>query len=473
MPKSPSYMAVGTLCTAKESLIYGDGDTLHCKKSPSYMAIQPGLAGYQRTAHTNTHRPQHPSQESRGAAKTRVQAHTPTPNIPARSGGVKAERAHKHTHTPNNHPGVAGYKRGAHTNTHRPQDPSQEWRGAAETRGPSTHTHTTHPNQDWPGTSGALRQKHTDPNTPGRSGGAQPKAEPEHTHPHRTPQPAVAGYQGSAPTNAHRPQQPSQQWRGAAESRAQAHSPTPRTQARIGGVQAKRAHKHPQTPTRGPGVVGHSRPPNPSTQIRTTHLSQDWRGTSRALTQAYLHPNTPPRSGGPRTHTHTAHPSQEWRGTSGARTQTHKDSNTPARSRGAQPKPESKHKHPHRTSQLGVAGYKRRTHTSTHTPQHPARSGGAHTKPGAKHTQTPTPKPRVAGRSRDSSPSTHTHTTHPSQDWWGTSGALRQKHTDPNTPARNGGAQPKAEPEHTHPHCTPQPGVTGYQGSAQTSIHTP
>ena len=53
LPKSPSFMAMGTFCTAKKPLIYGDGDTLHCEKAPdirqcghfalpkypSYMAI--------------------------------------------------------------------------------------------------------------------------------------------------------------------------------------------------------------------------------------------------------------------------------------------------------------------------------------------------------------------------------------------------------------------------------------------------
>ena len=33
LPKSPSYMAMGTLCTAKKPLIYGDGDTLQCQKA--------------------------------------------------------------------------------------------------------------------------------------------------------------------------------------------------------------------------------------------------------------------------------------------------------------------------------------------------------------------------------------------------------------------------------------------------------
>ena len=52
-PQSPAYMAMGTLCTAKKPLTYGDGDGLHCQKgphiwqwghfalpkSPSYMAM--------------------------------------------------------------------------------------------------------------------------------------------------------------------------------------------------------------------------------------------------------------------------------------------------------------------------------------------------------------------------------------------------------------------------------------------------
>ena len=51
---------------------------------------------------TNT--PRHPSQEWQCAAETRAQAHTPTPHTPARSGGVQAESAHKHAHTPTPQP---------------------------------------------------------------------------------------------------------------------------------------------------------------------------------------------------------------------------------------------------------------------------------------------------------------------------------------------------------------------------------
>ena len=33
LAKSPSYMAMGTLCTGKKPLIYDNGDTLHCQKA--------------------------------------------------------------------------------------------------------------------------------------------------------------------------------------------------------------------------------------------------------------------------------------------------------------------------------------------------------------------------------------------------------------------------------------------------------
>ena len=470
---------------------------------------QPGVAGYKRSAHTNTHTPQHPSQEWRGTAETQAKAHTPTPHTPARSGGVQAERAHKHTHTPTPQPGVAGrsrnpsqsththaahpsqewrgtsgagarahthpntparsggaqpkpkpkhthprrtpqpgvagYKRSGRTSTHTPQHPSQEWRGAAETQAkahtPTRHTparsggvqaeRAAHPSQEWRGTSGGRTRTRTHPNTPARSGGAQPKPKPKHTHPRRTPQPGVAGYKRSGRTSTHTPQHPSQEWRGAAETQAKAHTPTPHTPARSGGVQAERAHEHTHTPTPQPGVAGRSRNPSQST------------------------------------HTQAAHPSQEWRGTSGAGARAHTHLNTPARSGGAQPKPKHKHTHPRGTPQPGVAGYKR---SAPHTP---ARSGGVQAEGAHEHAHTPTPQPGVAGHSRNPSQSTHTHAAHPSQEWRGTSGAGARAHTHPNTPARSGGAQPKPKPKHTHPRRTPQPGVAGYKRSGRTSTHTP
>ena len=113
---------------------------------------------------THTHAA-HPSQQWRGTSGARTKAHRHS-NTPARSGGAQLKPEPKHTHahcTPE--PGVAGYKQSAHTHTHTPKHPSQEWRS----------------------TSGARTQTHNKLNTPARSGGGQPKPEARHTHPHGTP----------------------------------------------------------------------------------------------------------------------------------------------------------------------------------------------------------------------------------------------------------------------------------------------
>ena len=256
----------------------------------------------------------------------------------------------------------------------------------------------------------------------------QPKPDPKHTHPRRAPQPGVAGCKRSAHTSTR------QEWRGAAETRAQTHTPTACTQARSGGVQAERPHQH------TPGVAGCSRNPTPNT------------------------------------HTHGAHPSQEWRGASGSPSPAH------ARSGKVQPKPEPKHTHPRRAPKPGVAVRKRSAHTSTrqewrgaaetraqtHTPTAgtPTRSGGVQAERPHQHT------PGMAGCSRNPSPNTHTHGAHPNQDRRGASRAPRPAHTQPNTPARSGGVQPKPEPKHTHPRRAPQPGVAGCKRSAHTTTHT-
>ena len=146
-----------------------------------------------------------------GAAEARAQTHTPTARTPARSGGVQAERPHQHT------PGVAGCSR----------VPS-----------PNTHPHGSHPSQRWQCASRAPTPAHA------RSCGVQPKPEPKHTHPRRTPKPGVAGGKQSPHTSTR------QEWRGAAETRAKTHTPTARTQARSGGLQAERRHQH------TPGVAG-------------------------------------------------------------------------------------------------------------------------------------------------------------------------------------------------------------------------
>ena len=213
--------------------------------------------------------------------------------------------------------------------------------------------HTTNPSQEWRGTSGARTQAHTHPDTPARSGGAQPKLELKRTHPHRTPQPGVAAYNRSAHTNTHKPKHPSQESWGAAETRAQAHTGTPHTPARSGGVQAERAHEH-------------------------------------------THPNIPARSGGAQPHPEPkhAHPSQEWRGTSGARTQT---------------------RTPQHASQERRGPAKTRAQAHTPTPHTHARSGRLQAEPRTQaHTEPQRTPPGVAGQSRNPSPSTHTHTGHPS-----------------------------------------------------------
>ena len=284
---------------------------------------------------------------------------------------MQAERPHQHTHTPTPQPGVVGWSR----------NPS-----------PNTHTHSAHHSQEWRGASGASTPAHTQPNTLARSGRAQPNPEPKHTHPRRAPQPGVAGCKRSAHTSTHTGQHPSQELRGAAETRAQTHTSPPDTPARSGGVQVERADKHKRTPTPQPGVAGRNQNPSLST------------------------------------HTHTARPSQEEWGTSGARTQAHTHPNTPARSGGAQPKPEPKHTHPRRTPQPGDARCKRSAHTSRHKPQHPSQewrgAAGTRTQPHTptlhnparscrvqadrthKRTHTPTPQPGVAGRSRNPNPTT-------------------------------------------------------------------
>ena len=349
---------------------------------------QPGVAGRSRNLspciHTHT---AHPSQEWQGASGARTRAHT-QPNTPARTGGAQPKPQPKHTH-PSRTPqlGVAEYKGGTHTSTQTPQQPSQEWRGAPKTRA-QTHTPTPHPPARSGGVQGGQRTRaHTHPNTPARSGEAQPKPEPKHTHPRRAPQPGVAGCKRSAHTSTHTAQHPSQEWRGAAETRAQTHTATARTPARSGGVQAERPHQHTHTPTARPGVAGRSRNPNPNTHYHGAHCSQEWRAASGAPTPAHTHLNTAASSGG------------------------------------GQPKPEPKYTHPQRAARPGVAGCKRSAHTSTHTAQHPSQE--------------------CRGAAETPSPNTQTHGAHPSQEWRGASGAPRPAHKQLNSPARSGGAQPK------------------------------
>ena len=182
-------------------------------------------------------------------AASRSTPHT-HPNTPARSGGAHPKPEPKHTHqhrTPG--PGVAGYKLSAHTGTHTPQHPSQEWWGAAKTRA-QAHTPTPHSLARSGGVQEEQADKHTKPNTPAKSGKAQPKPDPKHTHPHSTAKPGVAGYKQSAHTSTHTPHHPRQEWRGATETRVEAHTPRPHTPSRSGGVHGDHAHKHAHHNTR-------------------------------------------------------------------------------------------------------------------------------------------------------------------------------------------------------------------------------
>ena len=149
--------------------------------------------------------------------------------------------------------------------------------------GTGARQHLTHTPQTRARNGGVQEEdahRHTHPHTPAMSGGAQPKPEPKHPHPHRTPQPGLAGKKGYAHPNAHTAQHPSQEWQGAAQTRAQAHTPTWHAQARISGVQEDRAHKHTQTQTPKVGVAGRSPNLSPSTHTHTAHPSHEWRGTN-------------------------------------------------------------------------------------------------------------------------------------------------------------------------------------------------
>ena len=161
----------------------------------------------------------------------------------------------------------------------------------------STHTHIQFPSQGSRGTNGALTETHTHTNIPARTGGAQPKPVPKKKYPQQTPQGGLAAYRRSADTDTHTPQNSSQKLQGAAESRAQAHTPTPHTPARIGRVHAERADKHRNTQTTETGTARRSRNASPSTHTHTAHHSQGWRGTGRVRTQTQ-HPTPKPGMAG-------------------------------------------------------------------------------------------------------------------------------------------------------------------------------
>ena len=177
----------------------------------------------------------------------------------------------------------------------------------------------------------ALQKKNT-PQQPNQEGRGTAKTRAQHPRPHSTPQPGKAGNKRGARTNTHTPRRPSQEWRGAA--------PT----------------KHPCTAA-------------PTRRCRRP------RGTG---SRAHTHRNTSPRSGG------------------------------------AQPKPRPQHARPHRTPEPGTAGCRRSVHATTHVPYPQPRKVGwrPKPKPNRKHH-----KPQPAKEGRQHKPYPNTPAQDPSKDW--------------------------------------------------------
>ena len=165
------------------------------------------------------------------------------------NGGVEAGHTHQHKHTPTPQTGVAGHSR----------DTSS-----------STHAHTAHPSQEWQGTSGARTQTQTRPMTTARSGGARLQPKPKHTPQHGTCSQEGQRTRQDAHTNTHTTKHLSQDWRGAAETRAEAHTPTAHTRAGNVGVQADGAHNNarPKAPAKNGGVQANTQaePQTPPTR---------------------------------------------------------------------------------------------------------------------------------------------------------------------------------------------------------------
>ena len=162
---------------------------------------------------------------------------------------------------------MAGYKRGPHTNTHTPQHPSQQWRGAAATQAQAHRPRTAPPARRCRGPCGTSTQTHTHPNTSPVSGGAQQETDPKHTRRHRTSEPGTAEYRRSPHTATH------------------ARKPQPRMVRCRPKSKPNRKHRKPQ-----PGKEGRNHNPYPNT--RNQDPSQGWRGyrnpnpsTTRTQTQ--------------------------------------------------------------------------------------------------------------------------------------------------------------------------------------------
>ena len=241
-----------------------------------------------------------------------------------------------------------------HTPTPQPTTPRRK-RGRRETEAGHTRDHAPqHPNQE--------------------KTGEQTKPKPTHTH---TTPPGMPGYKRATRTNRRTPQRRNKEWRGTAETRAQAHTPTPHNPARSCGVHAERARKHTYAQIPQPGVSGRGSTPSPSTQPRTAPPAKGGRGPGETHKPIRTHPNTPTRSGG------------------------------------AQPKPEPKHTQPNGTPEPGTAGYKQSAHTTTHAPRPQPRMVGCKPKrkPNRIHHK---PQPGLEGRNHKPYPNT---TQDPSQGW--------------------------------------------------------
>ena len=124
---SPCFLLAEPGSTAKRLVVDYNKHTHTPTPQPGVAGRSPNLAP---STHTHTARP---GQEWRGTNGERTQTKT-HPNTPGSSGGAQPQPEPKHSHphrTPQ--PRVAGYKRSAYTDTDTCQHPSQEWRGAAET----------------------------------------------------------------------------------------------------------------------------------------------------------------------------------------------------------------------------------------------------------------------------------------------------------------------------------------------------
>ena len=126
------------------------------------------------------HTPQHPSQEWWGAVENGGQAHTAIPETLASNGAVHAEHANRHTHpkTPARMGLVKPKPTPTRTHTYATH-PGRKWRGKAKTRARTPTPQTPAKNG---GVLAEPAHKHTDPNTPVRIARLKAEHKPKHAH---------------------------------------------------------------------------------------------------------------------------------------------------------------------------------------------------------------------------------------------------------------------------------------------------